>query len=29
MSTAAFEQFIVNETKKWTDVVHKAGITVQ
>ena len=29
LSTPAFEQFIVSETKKWGDVVHKAGITVQ
>jgi hypothetical protein len=29
MSTADFGDFIVSETKKWGDVVHKAGITVQ
>jgi len=29
MSTIAFEHFIVTETHKWGDVVHKAGITVQ
>jgi tripartite-type tricarboxylate transporter receptor subunit TctC len=29
MSTIEFEHFIVTETRKWTDVVQKAGITVQ
>ena len=29
MSTSDFGDFIVSETKKWGDVVHKAGITVQ
>jgi tripartite-type tricarboxylate transporter receptor subunit TctC len=29
LSTADFEKFIVSETRKWGDVVHKAGITVQ
>ena len=29
MATIDFEHFIVTETNKWTEVVHKAGITVQ
>ena len=29
LTTAAFDAFIASETKKWGEVVHKAGITVQ